>query len=328
MSLSELLEQHPCPDAFLGPQAAVEGELIGHSEEGRPLHLVKFGKGPKRVSLLAGCHSDEPLGPHTLRWLVSALQTPSFVGRDLAERFTFFILVHINPDGEAQNRPWIEAFPDFSAYLDGAFRELPGRDVEFGFPAMRVENRAWTEALEQHGPFDLHMSLHGMGVSEGFLLLLERHRAAKEHSIREGFEALAQGMGFGLHDHDRKGDKGFHYYGAGFSSTPEGQAMRDHFLAKGDESMASRFHSSSMEWVRRLGGDPLCLVTELPLFAIHREGESQPGVPLQHQAYRCAREDGWDGEALEQHFDLRPLGVSEGTLAMVAVMDLALEALG
>ena len=67
---------------------------------------------------------------------------------------------------------------------------------------------------------------------------------------------------------DRNGEKGFQYIGPGFTTTPEGQAMRAYFKSIGDEQTVSLFRDSSMEFVRKLGGDPLCLVTEIPLFYV------------------------------------------------------------
>jgi hypothetical protein len=62
--------------------------------------------------------------------------------------------------------------------------------------------------------------------------------------------------------------------------------MRAFFRAQDDEAMAQRFHDSSMEYVRSLGGDPLCLVTELPLFVLARQQPHAPGVPATYLAFR------------------------------------------
>ena len=62
--------------------------------------------------------------------------------------------------------------------------------------------------------------------------------------------------------------------------------MRAHFLAMGDDKTAALFHQSSMEFVRSLGGDPLCLVTELPLFVIPNPAPT-PGVPRAYLDFRA-----------------------------------------
>ncbi|MFQ6113805.1 MAG: M14 family zinc carboxypeptidase, partial [bacterium] len=43
---------------------------LGASEEGRPIDAVVLGRGDKNISLIAGAHSDEPVGPETLRTFV------------------------------------------------------------------------------------------------------------------------------------------------------------------------------------------------------------------------------------------------------------------
>ena len=45
-------------------------EQLGTSEDGRPIDGVVLGRGSRAVSLIAGNHSDEPVGPETLRSFV------------------------------------------------------------------------------------------------------------------------------------------------------------------------------------------------------------------------------------------------------------------
>ncbi|NIR44032.1 MAG: hypothetical protein GWN99_13410, partial [Gemmatimonadetes bacterium] len=51
--------------------------------------------------------------------------------------YEWWIVPHINPDGAERNRAWqhedADAY-DLGAYLSYAVRELPGDDIEFGFP--------------------------------------------------------------------------------------------------------------------------------------------------------------------------------------------------
>ena len=263
-------------------------EIIGHSEEGRPIAGVTLGYGPRTATLVAGAHADEPVGPETLRHLVlDGLAARGWGAEDggleaLWDEWTLRIVPHVNPDGEAANWAWIERWEDLAddpaamlaLYLRERRREPPGRDVEFGYPSMRAENRAATDFLFSDGeaaPLALHASLHGMGFSEGALLLIEKDwlHAPEAEPLRAGFREAARGAGLRLHDHDRGGDKGFRYGGPGFWSTPEGAAMRAHFEAAGDPETAALFHRSSMEQaILASGGQPLCVVTELPLFVL------------------------------------------------------------
>jgi len=291
-----------------------------------------IGSGPTRVSLIAGSHSDEPVGPETLRTLVRGfiLSPERYV--QYFERFTFFVIPHVNPDGEARNTAWMTKWPSLDAYLEHAFRELPGRDIEFGYPKLRTENELVSGFLKEHGPFGLHVSLHGMGFSDGALLLIERHWVDRTVELRQKFVELATKNGMRMHDHDRGGEKGFEYLGPGFTTTPRGEAMRAHFLVLGDKETAEKFHDSSMEFVRSLGGDPLCLVTELPLFLIGAVPDEEPeGVPETYLRFkqalpqaRLAASNGRPTGPFLDEFDLAPISASKAMRMQMEVVDLAL----
>ncbi|NBC17926.1 MAG: peptidase M14 [Bacteroidetes bacterium] len=306
---------------------------LGLSEEGRPIAGVVLGTGPTTVSLLAGAHADEPVGPEMLRtFVLNGLARRDALG-DLFDRFRFVVVPHINPDGEARNQPWITQWPDLEAYLQHRVRERPGRDLEFGFPAMRVENQRVAAFLQAHAPMALHMSLHGMGFSEGAMLLIERHWTFRTQPLRDAFVRAAEDAGLRMHDHNRKGEKGFFYVEPGFTTTPEGAAMRAFFRAQDDEAMARRFYDSSMEYARSLGGDPLCLVTELPLFVLARQQAHTPGVPATYLAFRerlpelqlkAGTAD--FGEALAP-FDVTPLDLGTAMRLQLRALTLGLEAI-
>lgn len=323
------LIQQACKD---NPDIATY-EQIGASEEGRPIDAVVIGKGSRRVSLIAGAHSDEPVGPETLRTLIieGLKQRDSLA--EVFDRFQFVIIPHINPDGEARNQSWITKWPSVEAYLLQAFREPPGRDLEFGFPNMRVENKCVSEFFRSYSPFALHASLHGMGFAEGAMLLIERHWIAKTKTLRVQFKQAVRAAGLRLHDHDRKGEKGFHYIEPGFWTTPEGAAMRAFFQANSDPTTAEKFHDSSMEFVRSLGGDPLCLVTELPLFVINKEITPRPpGVPQAYlefaekiPALRSGLLAGRSIQPLLDHFQIQPFSLNDAVQLQLKVIEFGLQ---
>ena len=297
--------------------------VVGRSEEGRPIAGVTLGYGPHLVTLVAGAHADEPVGPETLRTLVlEGLATRDWGAEgggleDLLARVTFRIIPHVNPDGEERNRRWIEPWDaddppaTLAAYLQHRRREAPGRDIEFGYPVMRPENAAVSRFLFDYEPIALHASLHGMGFSEGALLLIEERWLDRPEvePVKEGFRDAALQAGLRLHDHDRGGDKGFRYGGPGFWTTPQGRAMQAHFLAREGPETASKFFLSSMETAVLTGRDPatgetpLCLVTELPLFQLAADYDHEPGVPALLHAFNdrvpALTEAAADGESLE-----------------------------
>ena len=157
------------------------------------------------------------------------------------------------------------------------------------------------------------------------MLLIGRHWAGRTQELRDGFVEAAREAGLGMHDHNRRGEKGFFYIEPGFVTAPESEAMRSHFLARGDPKTASHFHQSSMEFVRSLGGDPLCLVTELPLFVVPNPSP-RPGVP---NAYLALMErlpaiamKVRMGEPVDEDLAVRPLDLKTAVNLQLRAIDL------
>jgi hypothetical protein len=286
------------------PAYASAGNVIGHSRERRPIKAFRFGRGDTRISLLAGCHADEPVGPRLLRQLTAYLSSlPS--GDPMLERYEWWVVPNINPDGEERNRAWqtagVQAFK-LGRYLAHTFREPPGDDIEFGFPRdkgdpeARPENRAvydwWAES---DGAFALHVSLHGMGFAAGPWFLIEEAWKDRCELLTRRCTEQVKSMGYVLHDVERNGEKGFFRLGRGYCTRPDSRYMREHFLGIGDEKTAELFRPSSMETMRSLGGDTLTLVSEMPLFITPGVGE-RLGPPDPVAAEWKERTDDWKAE--------------------------------
>lgn len=253
----------------------VEVIMIGRSREDREMYAIRFGHGPRKVSIIAGSHADEPIGPMTAQ-ILSRFIRRSFP--EFLEQYRFHVVPQMNPDGADRNFGWFSDPLDLAAYLDTVLRELPGDDIEFGFgtgPRVRPECQGVQQFLKVNGPFDAHFSLHGMGFAEGAWCLVCKEWVDRAGEYMDGFARLCANMNFPLHDIDRHGEKGFTRIREGFCTTPTCAAMKEHFEAAGDSEMAGRFMPSSMDWVQSLGGDPLCIVSELPLFTI---GERSPSL--------------------------------------------------
>jgi len=260
----------------------VRGIEIGRSREGRPIVGYRLGRGPVKISLLAGCHADEPVGPMLLERLVPYLtHAPS--GADLLTQFEWWIVPHINPDGAERNRPWYDGADDrydIATYLTQAVRELPGDDIEFGFPKgnedhdARPENRAvyaWWRS--DPTPFALHVSLHGLAFGAGPWFLIEPDWLTRCGAVKEHCRDTALRLGYNLHDVERHGDKGFVRIERGFATRPDSHAMAQYFLERNDPETAARFRPSSMETIKSFGGNPLTLVSEVPLFVLPGVGD-------------------------------------------------------
>ncbi|MFL6237007.1 MAG: M14 family zinc carboxypeptidase [Thermoanaerobaculia bacterium] len=260
------------------------GRVLGRSRRGQEIEGYRLGRGPLHVSLIAGCHADEPVGPAVLRRLVAFLD-----GRPaddpLLAAITWYAVPHVNPDGEARNAPWsASTVPavdhlgredracDLSLYINHVLRELPGDDMEFGFPryaadtGARPENRAVAGFLAEGAPFHLHASFHGMGFASGPWFLIEEAWIDRTAGLREALRRRVRAMGYRPFDVDRGGEKGFRRIDEGFTTRPDSRSMVRWFEERGDPETAAKFRPSSMEYVRSLGGDPFTLVSEMPLF--------------------------------------------------------------
>lgn len=282
--MSELpIEEIVAPD-FSSPLP--QGATIGHSREGRPITGYRLGSGPVHVSLIGGCHADEPVGPAMLERLVRFLAAQRPRSSPLT-RYRWLVVPDVNPDGALRNRAWSDqtvALHDHRGeedegydplvYVQHVVRESPGDDIEFGFPRSvddreaRPENRAVARFLESEAPFELHGSFHGMGFAPGPWFLLEPAWIERTETMRRRLRSRVGSMRYPLFDIDRRGEKGFRRIDEGFSTRPDSSAMASHFQAQGDPDTAGQFRPSSMEWVRALGGDPLTLVSEMPLFLL------------------------------------------------------------
>lgn len=262
-------------EILAAPSEGARLASIGESREGRSVGAVVLGTGPLRVSLLGGCHADEPIGPETLRRLVTVFQQLPDT-HDLLTQFQWWIVPHVNPDGEQRNRwfePTMTSVP-LQQYLANRVRELPGDDIEFGFSRVdaRPENRAVLEFWDRAAtPFVFHATLHGMAFAGGPWFLLEPSWTERLQVFRKRLEDLVQTMGYSLHDVQRHGEKGFWRISRGFCTRPDSQAMKDFF--QDQPEVAAKFSPSSMEAVRAYGGDCLSVVSEMPLFIVKGLGE-------------------------------------------------------
>ena len=331
------------------PLEANRGVEVGRSRQGRPIRAFTCGEGPVRVSLIGGCHADEPVGPELLDRLTGWLsrRPPS---DPLTRAVTWSIVPRVNPDGDRANESWARPFPPLdggyplSSYLSRAVREPPGEDVEFGFPRhpddheARPENRAVANFLARQAPFHLHATLHGMAFAAGPWFLLEQAWIERSAEMRDALRRRLAALGYRPHDVDRGGEKGFFRIDLGFTTRPDSRAMQAFFEGRGEPETAALFRPSSMETVRALGGDPLTMVSEMPLFVYDPDRVSEPGAPplptepTASRAFvawameRLAADggDSLDREALR--FGIAPMPVGDQMRLQLALIEEGIEA--
>ncbi len=223
------------------------------------------------------------MGPRLVRHLATYLSTLESGDPRLTD-WQWWIVPHINPDGELRNATWADEDAiayELGPYLKGSVRELPGDDIEFGFPrdhadaGARPENRAvfdWWRTFER--PLDLHVSLHGTGFGAGPWFLIDEAWQNRCAELKSRCLQRVSELGYLPHDVERNGEKGFKRLERGFCTRPDSRSMREYFQRLGDPGTAALFRPSSMETARSLGGDPLTLVSEMPHFITPGVGET------------------------------------------------------
>ena len=105
------------------PPRPAGGAEIGRSRAGRPIRAWRFGSGAAAVSLIAGCHADEPVGPELLRRLCTWLGGLD-AAHPLLSGWSWSVVPHVNPDGERRNAAWSRktaAVPDHRGAPDRGF---------------------------------------------------------------------------------------------------------------------------------------------------------------------------------------------------------------
>ena len=84
------------------------GIILGRSREGRSIRGYRLGHGSFRVSLVAGSHADEPVGPRLLRRLATYLASLE-PDDEMLTGYEWWLIPHLNPDGEERTRAWTDA---------------------------------------------------------------------------------------------------------------------------------------------------------------------------------------------------------------------------
>lgn len=257
----------------LGEYPALTRHTIGESRAGRPLYGFQAGAGPIFVTITAGAHADEPAGPlAAMHLLLQYARDPEALFGAHHREITLLVCPQVNPDGAQVNSRWFSPVPDLTTYVRHVKRELPGDDVEFGYPgrgkgSLRPENQAVADFFSGYSPAAVHASLHSMAFAEGAWYLLGG-RAREDSALQRELVELSAAYGFRLHDIERRGEKGFTRIAPGFCTTPDSGAMARFFEEQDDSATAEKFHLSSMEWTLERNPDAAILVTELPTFAL------------------------------------------------------------
>jgi len=178
----------------LRADSSFEIEEAGKSENGRPIHHVRFGTGSLKAMFVGFPHPNEPIGGLTVFSLLTLLsqRNRALIDADVE----WHIVPCIDPDGAMLNEGWSQKAFTLERYMRNFHRQEMRDQVECSFPIRykRLEfNRPIKETrilmglLTQVRP-DFYYSLHNNSGAGGAWLLLTRDIGQKYH--RELYKLL------------------------------------------------------------------------------------------------------------------------------------------
>ena len=140
-----------------------KSKVIGRSEQGRPIYMEKFGNGETKVWVISGQHPGETVN----MWMLEGFMQRLLERKNLLNKFTFFIVPCLNPDGKVLGH-W---------YTNAKGVNL---NRDWG-PFKSKETNAVKKQFLKHG-FDLVIDLHGdEGANRHFLA----HSPKKKHPLHQ-----------------------------------------------------------------------------------------------------------------------------------------------
>lgn len=112
--------------------------FYGKSTEGRPLEVLKIGRGQKNILIYGFPHANEPTGGVTTDYLSWKLaEDEDFAKYD---DLCWWIVKCANPDGAKLNEPWFTQEYDMRNEMIYFFRDSPERQVDWNFPVVIKKN--------------------------------------------------------------------------------------------------------------------------------------------------------------------------------------------
>jgi hypothetical protein len=125
----------------------ISSSIIGHSFEGRPIRMIRYGSGDIPVLLWTQMHGDEPTATMAAADIVRFLITSDsldYFRDDLAQKLSIYFIFMLNPDG-------VEVYKRRNAL-----------DVDLNRDAVRLQSpesqllKFWVDSLKPKFGFNLH----------------------------------------------------------------------------------------------------------------------------------------------------------------------------
>ena len=125
----------------------IETSIIGHSFEGRPIRMVRYGSGDTPVLLWTQMHGDEPTATMAaadiVRFLI-ATDSLDYFREDISQRLSIYFIFMLNPDGAE------------------VYKRRNALDIDLNRDAVRLQSpesqllKFWVDSLKPKFGFNLH----------------------------------------------------------------------------------------------------------------------------------------------------------------------------
>ena len=167
--------------------AEFEIRQAGASENGHPIHHVRFGAGSVRALLVGFPDANEPIGGLTVSSLLRLLAArhPSLIGVDVE----WHVVPCIDPDGAALNEGWTQRPFEINHYMRNFHRPAARDQIDCSFPiqykrlkfnAPVTETQVLMNIIERVRP-DFYYALHNNSGAMGVWLLTSRNIGQPYH---------------------------------------------------------------------------------------------------------------------------------------------------
>lgn len=243
-------------------------QKIGVTTDGRPIELLRIGRGSRTALFLGVPHPNEPIGTLSLEFLSKLLcERP-----DLRERFdyTFLIVKVSDPDGLALNAGWLKGAFSPLQYALNYYRCMAQEQVEWGFPIdyktlhfsnPPAETQAVMQLMQNYRPSFCY-SLHNASFCGVYF-----YASRCFPRLFTQFQKLVHDQGLALH----QGEPEVPYIQAWtqavypFFGVQENYDFMAQHLGEDPASLITT-GTSSADYLKQLVPEALSLVCELPYF--------------------------------------------------------------
>jgi zinc carboxypeptidase len=258
-----------------------EVTIVGASENGRPIHHVRFGSGAVKALAVGGPHCHEPVGGLTVYALLTLLRDRN--RPLLAADVEWHIVPCIDPDGAVLNEGWSRHPFTLERYMKNFYCQIAPDKVDGSFPIRykklafdrpSTEARVLQRVLDEVKP-DFYLWLHNAylgGVIYFSTEQLDQRYYDQLHELRSAYDLPLQ-LSPPHREWCRALDDGIFEWPKAFTKT-----FYDYLEQNGSapEQVLKGNGATSVDYLCEINPDALTFVTEVPHLKHPSDGSTEP----------------------------------------------------